>query len=714
MLTDGSLQRMIFRALVIATVGALVACSSLKKSPASGTKFSSKWASFESSAKDHNSIVSLPPFERSPRASQDAVDQAIKVANSKLDAIGRLNSDEVTFENTIVALDDMAFDVSLVASRTYMLKETSESAEHRKKATDAIKKIDEWAVGLDYREDVYRAVKAFADSRPILQGEDKRLLDQTLRDYRRAGLHLSKTERDEVEKLRKELSSATTEFRTNITNAKKSLKFTRVELDGLPKMFLDQVKTGKNEYTLQANVTFHYLNILRSAKNEQTRIRFSAERLKLASDKNIPLLKKVIQLRALIANKLGYKTWADYRCEVKMAGDGKTAIDFLRNLKRGLEPKWKAEMAEFTKIKRRETNDSDAIINMWDIFYYENLYKKERFSVDAEQLRVFFPYEQTLQGMFRVYEEIFRLKIVEAKPKYKWSNQVTLHLVYDSLSGEPLGAMYLDMFPRDGKFNHFAMFPLISGKKLSNGKYQRPTVALICNFPNPGKDKISLLSHDNVETLFHEFGHALHGILTRTKFTRFAGTSVPRDFVEAPSQMLENWIWDKSVLDSFAADYRDSSKKIPQAVLDKLQEAKKGTIARHYRRQLSYGLVDLGLHSLNAEEAKTVDPVELSHQITENVYLKPQENTSFVGYFGHLMGYDAGYYGYAWADAISADMATVFENAPNRYYDKKAGMRLRKEIYEIGDSRDVNESIEKFLGRPRSLKPFLKDLGIDK
>jgi len=713
-LTDGSLQRMIFRALVIATVGALVACSSLKKSPASGTKFSSKWASFESSARDHNSIVSLPPFERSPRASQDAVDQAIKVANSKLDAIGRLNSDEVTFENTIVALDDMAFDVSLVASRTYMLKETSESAEHRKKATDAIKKIDEWAVGLDYREDVYRAVKAFADSRPILQGEDKRLLDQTLRDYRRAGLHLSKTERDEVEKLRKELSSATTEFRANITNAKKSLKFTRVELDGLPKMFLDQVKTGKNEYTLQANVTFHYLNILRSAKNEQTRIRFSAERLKLASDKNIPLLKKVIQLRALIANKLGYKTWADYRCEVKMAGDGKTAIDFLRNLKRGLEPKWKAEMAEFTKIKRRETNDSDAIINMWDIFYYENLYKKERFSVDAEQLRVFFPYEQTLQGMFRIYEEIFRLKIVEAKPKYKWSNQVTLHLVYDSLSGEPLGAMYLDMFPRDGKFNHFAMFPLISGKKLSNGKYQRPTVALICNFPNPGKDKISLLSHDNVETLFHEFGHALHGILTRTKFTRFAGTSVPRDFVEAPSQMLENWIWDKSVLDSFAADYRDSSKKIPQAVLDKLQEAKKGTIARHYRRQLSYGLVDLGLHSLNAEEAKTVDPVELSHQITENVYLKPQENTSFVGYFGHLMGYDAGYYGYAWADAISADMATVFENAPNRYYDKKAGMRLRKEIYEIGDSRDVNESIEKFLGRPRSLKPFLKDLGIDK
>lgn len=710
---SGSLRPVIYRALLFIIVGVVIGCSSPKISLVPEEKFSSKWDDFEYSAKRYNSIVSLPPFERSPQASLDAIDKAIEAANAKLDAIGQLKSGEVTFDNTIVALDDTAFEVSLVANRTYMLKETSENPEHRKKATEAIKKVDEWAVGLDYREDVYRAVKAFAESKPKLKGEDKRLFDQTLRDYRRAGLHLSKAKRDEVEKLRKELSSATTEFRTNITNAKKSLKFTKDELDGLPDVFLGQVKTGKNEYTLQANVTFHYLNILRSAKNEQTRIRFSAERLRLASDKNVPLLKRVIQLRALIANKLGYKTWADYRCEVKMAGDGETASNFLINLKRGLEPKWKSEMVEFTKIKRRETNNPDAVVNMWDIFYYENLYKKERFSVDAEQLRVFFPYEQTLRGMFRVYEKIFRLKIVEAKPKYKWNDQVTLHLVYDSLSGEPLGALYLDMFPRDGKFNHFAMFPLISGKKLSNGNYQRPTVALICNFPNPGKDKVSLLSHDNVETLFHEFGHALHGILTRTKYTRFAGTSVPRDFVEAPSQMLENWIWDKTVLDSFAADYRDSSKKIPQAVLDKLQEAKKGTIARHYRRQLSYGLVDLGLHTLSVDEAKSIDPVELSHQITEDVYLRPQDNTSFVGYFGHLMGYDAGYYGYAWADAISADMATVFENAPDRYYDRKAGMRLRLEIYEVGDSRDVNESIEKFLGRPRSLKPFLKDLGIN-
>ncbi len=703
---------MFFRTSLIVAAGILASCSSPKTSLTPKAEFSGDWEEFERLAKRNRTRVALPPFETTPQASLDAITAATADADARLDTIGIIKPSEATFDNTIGALDDLAFDLSLVANRTYMLKETSENAEHRAQATEAIKQFDEWAVGLDYREDVYRVVKAYADSSPRLSGEAKRLLEQTLRDYRRAGLHLAKAERDEVERLRKELSAATTEFGTNITNAKKELKFTGAQLEGLPESFLEQVKTGDDEYTLQANVTFHYLNVMRSAKPEATRKRISGERKRLAREKNIPLLKIVLQLRANIATKLGYKTWADYRCEVKMAGNGTTAREFLMDLKRGLEPKWQSELAQFTELKRRETGDANATLKMWDAFYYMNLLKKEKYAVDTEQLRVFFPYEQTLHGMFRVYERIFGLKIVAATAPYKWNNEVTLHLVYDAATGNPLGALYLDMFPREGKYNHFAMFPLISGKRLPDGTYQRPTVALICNFPTPGKDKPSLLSHDNVETLFHEFGHALHGILTQTRYTRFAGTSVPRDFVEAPSQMLENWIWDKTVLDSFAADYRDSSKKIPEAVLAKLKEAKKATIARHYRGQLSYGLVDLSLHSLTVEQARIVEPVALSNQITEAVYLKPQKNTSFVGYFGHLMGYDAGYYGYAWADSISADLATVFENAPERYFDSAAGQRLRREIYEVGDSRDVSESIEKFLGRPRSLKPFLQDLGI--
>jgi thimet oligopeptidase len=283
--------------------------------------------------------------------------------------------------------------------------------------------------------------------------------------------------------------------------------------------------------------------------------------------------------------------------------------------------------------------------------------------------------------------------------------------VTDSSSGEPLGMFYLDMFPREGKFNHFAEFEIIGGKLLSNGKYQRPTVALLCNFPPSGADKPSLLSHSDVETLFHEFGHALHTITTRAKYGRFAGTNVPRDFVEAPSQMLQNWVWDKKVLDTFAADYRDPSKKIPAEIIKKMNDAKLATAGVIYRRQFAFASLDLAMHDRHLEN-EPYDCVALSNPILEKVFLPIDPNTTFVSYFGHLNGYDAGYYGYAWADAIAADMATVFEKAKDGYLDKQAGSQLRHEIYEQGDSRDVTLSIEKFLGRKQSIEPFLKKIGI--
>jgi Zn-dependent oligopeptidase len=235
--------------------------------------------------------------------------------------------------------------------------------------------------------------------------------------------------------------------------------------------------------------------------------------------------------------------------------------------------------------------------------------------------------------------------------------------------------------------------------------------ALLCNFPAPSADKPSLLKQSDVVTLFHEFGHVMHSMLTRANFARFSGSNVRRDFVEAPSQMLENWAWDKTVLDTFAADYRDPNKKIPGEILAKLRESDLATKGTYYRRQLSFGLLDLALHS-QVREGSGVEPVALSNQILSDTLLPVQPETAFVAYFGHLMGYDAGYYGYAWADAIAADMASAFENSPDKYFDMKTGLKLRDEIYAVGDSRDAKDSIEKFLGRPQSQKPFLKKIGI--
>ena len=666
-------------------------------------------------AAEFGSLLTIPTFETTPAEVHATIDQAIADANAALDRLGKLKAGEVTFENTVRALDDIAHDADVAASRIYLIKETSQDSELRDAGTEAIKKFDEWSVGLDYREDVYLAVKAFADTAPKLTGEAQKLFEHTIRDYRRAGLHLPKSERDEVEALRKQLTGLTTDFRTNVTKEKQKVLFTGAELEGVPASFLDQddVKTGEDEYTVQANITYHFLVVMQNAKREATRKKLKLARYSLAKEQNSDLLQQIMLLRDDIAHRLGYETWADYRTEPKMAKNGKTAMDFVRDLKDGLQPKFDAELEEFRKLKVRDTGDANAKVELWDWRYYANQLKKEKYTVDAEQLRVYFSYEKVLQGMFDIYEHCFGLKIRDIDPGYKWVDDLTLHLVSDAGTGEPLGLIYLDMFPRDGKYNHFAQFGIIGGKQLPSGKYQRPTVALICNFPEPDGDKPSLLSHNEVETLFHEFGHALHSVLTRAESARFSGTSVPRDFVEAPSQMLEAWIWDKQVLDSFAEDYRDPSKKIPQSILDKMEEAKLAVVGTTYRRQLSFGMLDLALHSeINEKNGKNA--IELSNEILSDVFLPVPEGTTFATYFNHLMGYDAGYYGYAWADAIAADMETVFDNAPDKFYDQKAGRRLRDEIYAPGGSRDVEESIRIFLGRERSIDPFLKKLGIGK
>src|SRR3989440_5456642 len=363
------------------------------------------------------------------------------------------------------------------------------------------------------------------------------------------------------------------------------------------------------------------------------------------------------------------------------------------------------------KLKAADTKDPNAKIGIWDWRYYSNQIKKQKYNVDTEALRAFFPFQKVLEGMFNIYQSIFGLKFERIDAPYKWIGDLQLYMVTDAATGEPLGMFYLDMFPRDGKFNHFAEFTIMGGKQMADGKYQGPVRGFLSNFPAPGRDKPSLMTHSDVETLFHEFGHCLHEITTRTKYGRFAGTRVPGDFVEAPSQMLQNWVWNKKVLDTFAADYRDPSKKIPGEIIQKMNDAKKATAGVFYRRQFAFASLDLAMHDAHAEGGQW-DCVDISNPILEKVFLPIDPRTTFVTYFGHMNGYDAGYYGYAWADAIAADMATDFEKAKDGYLDKRAGMKLRKEIYEQGDGRDVTMSIEKFLGRKQSVEPFLKKIGV--
>lgn len=668
---------------------------------------------FREAAAKANAILTVPDWEQTPEAVEAAMKNAIAAANAALDKIGAQDLGKVTFKSTIVALDDLAYQARLTANKAYLMKETNKSEALRTAAENAVKLYQDWGVGVDYREDVYKAIKAFEKTQPKLSGEDAKLFKETLRDYRRAGLELPPEKRKEVEQLRKDLSKLGTDFGANIVGVQAPVVLTKAELDGVPESFLASpgIKTGDDAYTVKANVTWQYNAVMENAKSEELRKRLYVIHDSLAKDKNVTVLNQMLTLRNKIALRLGYKSWADYQTEIKMAKSGAGAEKYINDLVAGTQPKFAAEVEEMRQLKVAETKDPKAKIGVWDFRYYTNQLKKQKYAVDTEALRAFFPMQKTLDGMFAIYQSIFGLKFEQIAAPQKWIDDLQLYAVSDAATGEPLGLFYLDMFPREGKFNHFAQFEIIGGKRLPDGKYQRPTVALICNFPPPSEGKPSLLTHTDVETLFHEFGHALHSIVTRANYSRFAGTNVPGDFVEAPSQMLQYWVWDKKVLDTFAADYRDPAKKIPTETIAKMKEAKLATAGVYYRRQFAFASLDLALHAAYPEDYR-YDCVAISNPILEKVFLPIAPETTFVTFFGHLNGYDAGYYGYAWADAIAADMATVFESAKDVYQDKQAGMRLRRDIYEPGDSRDITQSIEKFLGRKQSVQPFLKQIGI--
>ena len=668
---------------------------------------------FATSARPFGTEIRVPTFPASVAQIEAAKRAAVAAGDEALDRIAKQDAARATFESTFGALDHMSYEADLAAGAIEFMQQCHPSAEVRDAAEAALKDLQQWLVGVQYREDVYQAIKAFAATKPAVVGEDQRLLEEILREYRRSGMDLPPDERKAVENLRKQLATWETDFSTNIVKATAPLVFTKAELAGVPEAFLNSpgVKTGDDAYTIMVNVTSHRQRVQENCSVEATRRRLTETEYRMANEVNVPLLNKIVALRAEIARRLGYASWNDYTIEVKMAKTGATAEAFLRDLVRGIQPKFEAELATLAKLKGEETANPAAKIELWDWRYYQSRLLKQKYAIDTEALRVYFPYERTLQGMFDIYRSIFGLTFEQIAPPYKWVDDVTLWGVSDAQTGEPLGLFYLDMFPREGKYNHFAQFSLQPGKQLPEGGYLRPTVALLCNFAPAANGAPSLLSHREVETLFHEFGHCMHSILTRARRAQFSGTEVPRDFVEAPSQMLEWWTYDKAVLDTFAADYRDPSKKIPAEVLGKLEDARLAGTGVFYRRQLAFGLLDLALHGAHAPGA-AIDSAAISNAILSEVFLPVPPDSAFVGYFGHLVGYSSGYYGYAWAEVIAADMATVFERAPNRYLDKEAGLRLRHEIYATGNAREVTESIEKFLGRKQSNAAFLKKIGL--
>ena len=324
--------------LIFALAGFLAACSTSRQNnqPVSGA--AKTLADYQREAEKFHSVISLPSFEMTSNDIARSVKETIATADQALDRIGKMDPAQVTLINTVRALDDAIYQAGLTENRLEIIRQTSTDAALRDAAEEQKKTLDQWLVGVDYRQDVYQSIQAYAGTHPNLAGEDAKLLQETMRDYRRAGLALPKAQRDEVESLRKKLSTLETDFEANINKAERKLLFTRAELEGVPEDFLDQkdVKNSDGTYAVMANITWHYLTVMENAKSEDTRLKLETARDNLARAENIPLLQQVLVLRDTIAHKLGYNNWADYQTEIKMAKTAARAEDFLEQLKTGL------------------------------------------------------------------------------------------------------------------------------------------------------------------------------------------------------------------------------------------------------------------------------------------------------------------------------------------------------------------------------------------
>jgi len=302
----------------------LTACQSTERSGRSTASGYTALGGWQKRAERFNSLITLPMFETTPAAIRQSVSNATARADAALDRIGALDPKRVSFQGSVGALDDLSYGAGATANRLALIKETSPDPAVREAATEGTKVLQEWAVGIEYRPDVYRSIKAYADTKPGLAGEAGKLFEETLRDYRRAGMDLPADRRAKVEQMRKELTRLTTDFQSNVTSAKRPVRFTAAELEGAPEDFLKQpgVKTGDDEYTVMANITWHYTTVMENAKQEATRLKLEIARANLAREENVPLLQKILALRSAIAQKLGYRSWADYQIEPKMAKTG--------------------------------------------------------------------------------------------------------------------------------------------------------------------------------------------------------------------------------------------------------------------------------------------------------------------------------------------------------------------------------------------------------
>ena len=572
----------------------------------------------------------------------------------------------------------------------------------------AEERLTKWRVDLPFREDLNAAAVAFSGSEgaAALVAERRRFLDHLRRDLRRAGHDLAPEQRAELKALRARLVELEVAFQRNIDEFQDGLELTRDDLAGLPASYVEGLRPGDAAGTLRVSLDYpEYYPFMDEADRRDLRERLEHKMFNRAREANTPLLVEALDLRRRIAGLLGYPSWAQVSMELKMAREPGAVRAFYDGIVEPIRAKAAGEIARMEAIL--DADGHEPPLRSWDWRYYDTRILKTEFAVDPTEVSGYFPLQAALDGMFALTGEVFGLRYRAADATGSWHPDVTVHEIRDAADDRLVAVFAMDLFPREGKFGHAAAFPLAVARRLPDGSREVPFSAIVANFTKPTAGRPSLLRHDEVLTLFHEFGHILHMSLSQAELARFSGAETEWDFVEAPSQIMEHWCWNAGVLGRFARHHA-TGEPIPAALVERLVASRDLNVGVKTARQCYFGLLDLAIHG----EEPVADLEAANREAFAVTGLPFHEETFFLAGFGHLMGgYDAGYYGYLWAKVYGDDMFSRFEaegvTAP------AVGMAYRREILEPNGARDAAELLHAFLGREPSSEAFLRELGIE-
>lgn len=665
---------------------------------------------------------SLPLFSQiKPEHVLPAIKETLNNCRKTIESVLEQNS-EYTWDNLVQPIDEMDEKFSRAWSPVSHLNSVKNSPELREAYEACLPLLSQYSTWVGQHKPLYNAYKQLKDSKHFekLSKAQKKVINNALRDFELSGIGLADDKQKRYGEIVAKLSELSSQYSNNVLDATMgwSKLITNIEdLSGMPESALaaakEQAKAKEQDGWLLTLDIPSYLPVMTYCDNRDLRFELYQAYNTRASDQgpnagkwdNTEIIKQIISLRAELAQLLGFDTYADKSLATKMAETVTQVTAFLTDLATKAKPQGEKELTELKRYAYEYFGASD--IKPWDIAYYSEKQKQYLYTINDEELRPYFPEERVISGLFEVVRRIFGITAKQRHDVEVWAPEVKFYDLYNA-NGKLKGSFYLDLYAREHKRGGAWMDDCIGKMRFADGHIQKPVAYLTCNFNRPIGDKPALFTHNEVTTLFHEFGHGLHHMLTEIDVSSVAGINgVPWDAVELPSQFLENWCWQPEALEFISGHYQ-TGEPLPQEMLEKMLDSKNFQAALFILRQLEFGLFDFKLHS-----EKTPDILETLKQVREQVAVVPTVDWGrFPHAFSHIFagGYAAGYYSYLWAEVLSADAFSRFEE--EGIFNANTGNAFLDNILSQGGSDEPMTLFKNFRGREPQLEALLRHYGI--